>query len=128
MFETAMLLKFFGIIWTVIGVAMMTNPTFMRELADELPKSRAAQLLGGLFPLCVGAFIVVFDKHTNANGWTMFICLIGWLMLLGGIFRLWFNKAWVGMIVKFKDSKHLALGGVFATILGLVAIYGGYWG
>jgi len=127
MISTVLLAKFFGIFWTVLGIGMASSQERFDGLMNDVARSRGMQLIAGIIPLILGAFVVVFHSHVNSDGWSTFICIIGLLMLLGGLFRLWFTSTWLGMIAKWQGKMSATMAGGVVTIVGLALLYHGYW-
>ena len=127
MVSTQLFAQFLGIFWTVMGIGILANKGWMDRLMDDVQKSAGVQMLAAAMPLLIGTFVVVFHAHDGQGGWHMFICILGWVTLLGGIFRFWFHSMWLDMLKK-HGSNFSTIGGGIITIVGLILLYGGYWG
>lgn len=126
MVSTQLFAQFLGIFWTVMGIGMLANKEWMNQLMAEIQKSAGIQVLAAVIPLLIGTFIVVFHAHDVENGWHIFICILGWLTLLGWIFRFWFHSVLLGMLKKHAHN-FATIGGGTITIIGLILLYGGFW-
>ena len=85
--------RLIGPVMLVIGLAVLTNQSAFRAMAEEFLASRALLFLSGLLIMPVGLAIVLTHNIWAADGRVM-ITLFGWLNLIGGALRL-FAPAYV---------------------------------
>ena len=124
--ETVILAKFLGVFFLVFGCGFLFNREHGAAVAADLVKHPAVQLLAGVIPLLVGSWVVA--THNNwVQGWSVLVTVVGWLMLLVGIFRLWFTAAWVAM-VEGKEEHIAIIGGFITLIIGILLAYVGFFG
>lgn len=126
MVSTQLFAQFLGIIWTVMGIGMLANKDWVNNLVGDVTKSAGIQWIAAVVPTFIGAWVVVFHAHDGDGGWHMFVCILGWLTLLGGIFRFWFHSMWLDMVKKHA-SNMATVGGGIITVVGLALLYHGYW-
>src|ERR1700687_2629821 len=79
--------RLIGPVMLVIGLAVLTNQSAFRAMAEECLRSRALLFLSGLIIMPVGLAIVLTHNIWAADGRVM-ITLFGWLNLIGGAVRL----------------------------------------
>ena len=85
--------RLIGPVMLVIGLAVLTNQSAFRAMAEEFLASRALIFLSGLLIMPVGLAIVLTHNIWAADGRVM-ITLFGWLNVIGGAVRL-FAPAYV---------------------------------
>src|SRR6202047_4220851 len=93
MSTSVFLARLIGPVMLVIGLAVLTNQSAFRAMAEEFLASRALIFLSGLLIMPVGLAIVLTHNIWAADGRVM-ITLFGWLNLIGGAMRL-FAPAYV---------------------------------
>jgi hypothetical protein len=80
----------------------------------------------GLVALLMGATFVVLNNVWNGGNMELVITIIGWLILLKGIFLMWFPAAAASLYRKYSGSKALTWWGAIVFIIGLVLLYKGF--
>ena len=113
-----------GLTLLVVSLGILMNLSHAKEMAAEMIPSSEGFILGGVIPTLLGAWIV-----TQHNVWTDFwpttITLVGWFILLLGIFRLWFVETWKKLLL--DNIKYLPiLFALFAFIGGFMLSYIGF--
>ena len=124
--ETVLLAKFLGVFFVVLGLSFLFNRDHASGVAGDLVKHPALQVIAGVLPLLVGSFVVAAHNVWVPNE-AVIVTLVGWLLLLAGVFRLWFVSAWVSMVEKASDHGPV-VGGFVALILGALLSYLGFFG
>src|ERR1035441_8149963 len=81
------LAKLIGPICLVIGIGMLINGAVYRTIIGEFLHSYALIYIAGVLGMLGGLALVNAHNEWKA-GWPVIITLIGWLALLGGIFRI----------------------------------------
>jgi hypothetical protein len=122
------LAKLIGPLLVVIGLALLFNADAFRAMAGEFLKSYALIYLAGLLTLTAGLAIV--NTHNVWTGdWRVVITILGWLFLLGGIFRIGFPNGvqsfGASMLASASANWIMIEGGIF-FVLGAWLSYEGY--
>lgn len=98
--------------------------TAMRELMGQ----RAAMLVVGIITLIIG-LLMVLSHNVWVMGWPVIVTVFAWLILIGGLFRLYcpdtVYKVWNKMINK---SEVFITSGVITLVIGLFLLYKVYFG
>jgi hypothetical protein len=84
---SAFLAQLIGPLLLVMGVGMAANADSYRTMAQEFLASRALIYIAGLLAFVPGLAIVLVH-NVWAFDWRVIITLLGWLAVIGGIFRL----------------------------------------
>lgn len=118
--------RIFGLCYLIIGIGLLLNQKYWREVITDFSKSAATVLLGGIFALVVGVVIVLTHNVWVAN-WTVIITIIGWIALIKGIWIIVFpstvNKF---MQVYQKNESILLVQSIGAIVFGAVMAFFGF--
>jgi len=120
------LAKLIGPILLVAGVAMLVNRKELDALAHEFLRSRAFLVLFGFIDLAAGLAIVLTHNVWIAD-WRVIITLLGWLLLVRGLVRIFLPdqvKAFATKVLRNANAVTTSL--AVTAALGLVLSYFGY--
>ena len=81
------LAKLSGPIFLTIGIGMLVNGAFYRDLITEALASHVLIYLSGVLSLLAGLAIVITHNRWS-GGWPVIITVLGWLMVIGGVIRI----------------------------------------
>jgi hypothetical protein len=81
------LAKLIGPVFVAMGVGMLLNAPIFRILAEQFLSSYALIFLAGLLTLTAGIALVL-AHNVWIGDWRLIITLIGWLSVIGGMFRI----------------------------------------
>ena len=116
--------QLFGLISTILASGILFNLTDARNMAKAMIGTPAGFIFTGVLPLIFGSWVIL-QSSAETGGWAYVVLLIGWLMLLCGIFRLWFVSLWMRCIQHRLDDAPL-LFALFGLIFGLLLLYIGF--
>ena len=120
------LAKLIGPILLVAGVAMLVNRKELDALAQEFLRSRAFLVLFGFIDLAAGLAIVLTHNVWIAD-WRLIITLLGWLLLVRGLVRIFLPDQVKAFATKFLRNDNAVTASLAVTAaLGLVLSYFGY--
>jgi len=121
------LAQLIGPLFLVMGLGMLVNGEGYRSMAQEFLASPALIYVAGLLAFVPGLAIVLLH-NVWVFDWRLIITLLGWLSLIGGIFRLLFPRQ-VTAIGTAMLARHNFLmgGGIAALALGAILTVIGYW-
>ena len=122
------LAQLLGPFFLVMGIGMLVSPQNYRVMAEDFLASRALIYIAGLLAFLPGLAIVL-THNVWVFSWPLIITLLGWLGLIGGVFRLLF-PAQVRTIgsAMLARSTWLRGGGIVVLALGAVLFFFGYFG
>jgi uncharacterized membrane protein len=120
------LAQLIGPVLLVIGIGMLANRAGYRAMAQEFLKSRALIYIAGLLALVPGLALVL-THNVWAADWRLIVTLLGWLAVIGGVFRIVFPQevTRIGARMIARDDT-LVVGGVVMLALGIVLSFYGY--
>jgi hypothetical protein len=120
------LARMIGPVLLVIGIALLINQGSVREMAGEFLASKALVFMSGVLSLLAGLAIVLTHNVWEA-GWPVAITLLGWVMAIGGAFRIIFPDSVKSMGSAMLDSPALLnVSGAAYSLLGAALCYLGY--
>ena len=122
---TLILAKFLGIFMVVFGLSILMKREGCKDVVADLIEHKASQLIAGLMPLVIGAYIVVIH-NIWVGSWEVLITILGWLMLLAGIVRLILTDFWIEKLKAYKDKMPYTIMGIVIFVVGLVLLYFGF--
>lgn len=117
--------KFLGIFFTILGLGFFFNREHAKKIASDFEKSPASVFCAGIISLLLGIWVVLFHNIWIFD-WRILVTLVGWYLLLSGVFRIMFVDAWTTQIVKLK-AQHLNLHRSIILIVGLLLLYVGFF-
>lgn len=115
-----------GPIMIVIGAAFLINQVNMREMAADFLEHRGLIFLAGVLTLLAGLAIVL-THNVWVAGWPVVITILGWLSVIGGIFRILFPDS-VKAIgeTMLQKSGLMTVAGIGPALIGAWLCYVGY--
>jgi uncharacterized membrane protein len=126
MANSIFLAKLIGPLMLAVGIGIFVNGAVYRLLADEFLRSRALIYLSGLLTMTAGLAIVLTHNVWRAD-WAVIITILGWLLLIGGAFRIVMPQGTERVGRRLLKEKHgLTIGGIVWVALGAVLCVFGY--
>lgn len=122
----AQIFQLFGLAFFSIGVGMLVNPKFSRNILDDLEKNAMAAFMGGAMSLAIGYLIVAFHNTWNLN-WSLIITVVGWIAIFKGIGFLAVPQYALRFYRKvFKSRSFNSFAAWFVTALGFISLVLGF--
>jgi hypothetical protein len=75
-----------GPVFVAVGLGVLLNGTFYTALIMEAVHSPTLIYFSGLLAFAPG--LAILNVHRTWSGWPVIITIVGWLMVIGGVFRL----------------------------------------
>jgi hypothetical protein len=120
------LAQLIGPLLLVMGIGLVANADSYRDMAREFLASRALIYIAGLLAFVPGLAIVLVH-NVWAFDWRLIITALGWLAVIGGIFRLVAPAQVQAMgSAMLARSGWLTGGGIAVGALGAVLTLVGY--
>jgi len=116
---TNTLVQFWGIFLMVFGLSMIVNKRGTAAALQEMFKNQGFLWLVGFVTLTLGVVLVALNNIWTP-GMTLLITILGWAVLIKGMFILFFPNVAVMFYRKFVTESLLILYGVIALIAGLI--------
>ena len=116
--------QIFGIVSLLLALGILFNLDHSKKMAEQMIHSSTGYIMGGVLPVIFGSWIVT-QHNVWLHGWPLVVTLIGWFMLIIGVFRLWFVRIWIQLLDKHLDRIPV-LFALFGLILGFLLCYVGF--
>jgi len=108
-----------GVIYLAVGLGMLSNPQYYKQMMMDFKNNRASMYMGGIFLLAIGFLLVTFHNIWAAEV-SVIITVIGWIALVKGILLLVLPEMMMKSMDIFLNKKNTAL----MVIASLVVILG----
>jgi len=120
------LAKFIGLVLLFIGVAILVNREWYRQLITNFFDDRGLLYLSGMLALVTGVAIVLVHNVWTPD-WRILITLLGWIAIMRGVMRLTFPALSMRSAKKFSTTTTpTTFGGVGVLVLGVILTAMGY--
>jgi len=119
------LAKVIGLFSVISTIAVLVHYKESLALEEEAIKNRVITYLSGFLILILGVLLVVSHSVWTLD-WRLVITIMGWLILLKGVGRIFFPNAVRRLIEKKRDNRWFLLGEVILFFVGLYLLYYGF--
>ena len=125
---TFYLAKLIGFSFALIGLSLIVRTENFQKTTKQISTNDAIMTLISIMPLVLGLAIVI-GHNLWMTEWPVVITIIGWIILVCGVFRLFFHKALMKTMATYSTSKSLfQIIGIILLIVGLYLAYMGILG
>lgn len=97
MFTSILLAKVFGLFFVVMALFMALRKKFFHAVLKEIRHDEGWIFMFGMFNLIIG-LLMIFGHNVWVDAWRIVITVLGWIVLVKGLFVLFFPKETMGMI------------------------------
>lgn len=119
------LARVIGLFVTLSTAAILLRYKKALELEAAVVKNPMTTYLSGFLILILGILLVVSHQLWTSD-WRVIITVIGWLVLLKGLLRIFFPEAVGKLIAKKQRNRHFVWAEVAVLLLGLYLLYQGF--
>ena len=124
--ETSIFLaKVIGLVSVIITTAVLIRYKASLAFDEEAVKSPLFSYISGFLILFLGILLVVSHSIWVLD-WRIVITIMGWLVLLKGVGRIFFPNAVRCMIEKKRDNRWFLLGEIVVLAVGFYLLYYGF--
>ena len=124
---SVLILKFFGIYFTVLGLACFLHPKRISDTIEEIISSQALTFIAGFIPLIMGAVLVIIHPVQVAGGGIpMVVSILSIVILMAGSYRLLCPNHWVGVVRKMQSKLTEPVMGIVTAMVGCLMLYVSY--
>lgn len=126
MIETSIFLaRVIGLVGVISAAAVLARYKESLALEEKLVKNLAYVYLSGFFILILGVLLVV-SHSIWVPDWRVVITILGWLVLLKGLMRIFFPEAVRRLIQKKQSNRWFILGELTMLLVGFYLLYYGF--
>lgn len=124
--ETSIFLaRVIGLISVISATSVLVHYKKSLALEKDAVANPGVAALAGYAILILGVLLVVSHSVWTLD-WRLVITILGWLVLLKGIGRIFFPEAVKNLIEKKQNDRRFMLGEVVVIFVGLYLLYYGF--
>ena len=119
------LAQFLGLYFLIFGLAIILRAKFFRKLCSSFVENSAAMFVGGGIGVLLGLFLVL-SHNIWQDAWRILITLICWIVLLKGLFLVFFTETAQNITKMCKAHSGNIIIGVIYLVLAAYLLYQGF--
>ena len=124
--NTALLAQFLGLFSVILAFSMLVRRKMVVHIMKDVLKNRGLAYLIGLLEIVAG-LLLVLQHNVWDSTLTVAVSVLGWLLLIEGIFYLFATKAIIKSVIKSLDNYNAYyLFSVLYFIFGIYLVYAGF--
>ena len=125
----AQIFQILGILYLAVGLGVLINPAFYKNLLAVLSEHPPAVYLAGLLSLGAGFLLVTFHNIWLVNDWTVIITILGWVAFIKGLLLLILPNLSIKMCTVFDTQmrKFFPIWAVVLIIAGALLAWLGFF-
>jgi len=112
-----------GIVFVVVGVAMIFNRKGTSAAIENMTQNLGLLWVCGFLALAMGAIFVALNNVWNDGLLSLFITVVGWLAILKGAFLLIFPNSAAKFYKSCNKGWCFVVVGIIVLILGILLLY-----
>ncbi len=119
------LARVIGLLGVISTAAVLVRYKESLAFEEKLVQNPANIYLSGFFILILGVLLVV-SHPVWALDWRIVITILGWLVLLKGLMRIFFPETVRRLIQKKQGNRWFILGELMMLLVGFYLLYHGF--
>ena len=120
------LAKVVGVYVLVKAIALIAKRNEVSKFVDDFMKDNTMLMFAGALELILG-LLIVNSHNIWVNSWPVIITILGWLMVIEGIFIAVFPSKKVKKAFEmFNTKRWYTIGTIIALVIGIYLVYVGY--
>ncbi|MCH8050154.1 hypothetical protein IIB51_02005 [Patescibacteria group bacterium] len=124
--NTALLAQFLGLFSVILALSMLIRRKMVVHIMKGVLKNRATTYLIGMLEV-IGGLLLVLNHAVWDSALTTAISVLGWLLLIEGVFYLFATQKFIKSIVKILDNyKAYYISSLLYFIFGVYLVYAGF--
>jgi hypothetical protein len=128
MVYTILLCKIMGLVLTIMMLGLLCNRKHFQAMAESLVRTPAMHFAATIVPLVLGSILIVTHNNWAGGYYTVLVSLVSWLIFISGLVRALLPDMWIGMVQKNHKSAMIYVVFAILLIIGLILLYGGFFG
>ena len=111
------LAKVIGLYFMILGLLLVVRRSALADVFQGFAESPPLVFFAGVFSLVIGLLLVVSHNRWTAD-WTVLITLLGWLMVLGGLVRLFLPSTVMQLGLAMGSGAGVLVYGIVLIAIG----------
>lgn len=125
--ETSIFLaKVIGLSGAISTLAIIIRYRAFTEMEDQASKNPIILYLSGFTFIILGS-LLVSSHQVWIRDWRVVITVIGWLLLIKGVLRIFFPELVIKLLAKKKNSRNFMIAEILVLLVSLYLVYQGYF-
>lgn len=111
----------------IIGLFVLFRQNIVKPIMEDILSQRALLFIMALITLMVG-LLLVLSHNVWVMEWPVIITILAWMILVGGILRLFAPEYVIRMGRRFlKKPVHITIMGIINLVIGLFLLFRVYF-
>lgn len=124
--NTALLAQFLGLFSVILALSMLAQRKMVVHIMKDVLKNRSTTYLIGMLEV-VGGLLLVLNHAVWDSALTTAVSVLGWLLLIEGVFYLFTTQKLIKSIIKMLDNyKAYYISSLLYFIFGVYLVYAGF--
>ena len=124
--NTALLAQFLGLFSVILALSMLAQRKMVVHIMKDVLKNRSTTYLIGILEV-VGGLLLVLNHAVWDSALTTAVSVLGWLLLIEGVFYLFTTQKLIKSIIKMLDNyKAYYISSLLYFIFGVYLVYAGF--
>lgn len=119
------LARVIGLVGVISAAAVLARYKDSLDFEEKLARNPVHIYVSGFFILILGVLVVVSHPVWTAD-WRVVITILGWLVLLKGLMRIFFPETVRRLIQKKQSNRWFILGELTMLLVGFYLLYYGF--
>lgn len=122
----AQIFQVFSLVYISVGIGMVINPEFYKNMFADFVERPAVLYLGGVTALVVGYLLVAFHNTWTAD-LSVIITVLGWMALVKGVVIFVCPKHMIRLMKGLVEKKNfMKIEAIVAIVAGVVFVWLGF--
>lgn len=104
--DASVVVVMFGLILLIVSLKFLIDPKEVKNIEKDITSSHGLMFIAGLIPLTLGVLVLaVYGPVYGAGHMEMLTVVLGAILFLIGLFRLWCRKRWCDLVKECSKSE-----------------------
>jgi len=119
------LAKIIGIYFLVVGLSLLINKQFFKDMVKNLATDNTAMLIIAFITLILGSLLVIIHNIWVLD-WRLIITIFSWMTFVAGIIRMLFPTRLMKLAGTFSSGHYFSVVAIFSIVMGIILLYFGF--
>ena len=127
MAPTKLIAGLMGPVMLAMGIALLLNRQMFPQMVAQLAQNYIVIIFSGILALLAG-IAVVRVHNVWSGGWTILVTVLGWLLIVSGLVRMWFPQLASPLAQSFGENETLIpAAGLVVLVIGALLSFKAYF-